>query len=231
MMRHRCLHPAAAAWIALAVLPVCAAPSGAGATIELSAEARRNAANDLIRASVFSEASGATPRELAKRVNQQMVQALELAHAYSRVRTRTGGTRTEPIYGKSAKIEAWRMRSELLLESGDAEALSELLSKLQMSMSVGNLVSTPTVETRRKAENEAIVEAIAAFRARAETIAGALGKPYRIRRLTINGSSLPPSEPVTMRSSAVGAAVEALPIEAGAAEVSATISGQIELLE
>lgn len=169
-------------------------------TVELSAEARRNADNDLIRAGVFAEATGTIPKELARRVNKQIAQALEMAHTDGRVQIRSGSTRTEPIYGKSPMIESWRIRSDLLLESGDAEALSELLSKLQVSMRIVNLTSTPTVETRRKTENEAIIDAIAAFRLRAETVAGALGKSYRIRRLTINGRTLLPPEPVMMRS-------------------------------
>ena len=54
----------------LFAMPAAAAPSSdRSTTIDLAAEAERPAANDLARAVVFAEASGATPNELAKQVN------------------------------------------------------------------------------------------------------------------------------------------------------------------
>jgi len=42
------------------------------------------------------------------------------------------------MHGKLGRtIEAWRMRSEILLETRDMAALSELLGKLQATLSVG----------------------------------------------------------------------------------------------
>ena len=46
--------------------------AGAATTVDLTAEASRPAANDMVRASVFAEASGSNPAELARRVNQDL---------------------------------------------------------------------------------------------------------------------------------------------------------------
>ncbi|MBP9803757.1 MAG: SIMPL domain-containing protein [Candidatus Accumulibacter sp.] len=213
----------------LATMPVPAAAADGGTSIDLAAEASRPAVNDLARATVFAEAAGATPGELGKRVNGLVADALKTARGYSSVRTQSGATHTYPVYAKGGKIEGWRMRSDLTLESADTAALSELLGKLQTSMGVANLVMLPAPETRRKAENEAMIDAIAAFKARAKVIAEALGKAYRIKHLSINSSGRPPPMPL-MRSAAMASAEAApMPIEAGDTLITANVSGQIVL--
>lgn len=83
----------------------------------------------------------------------------------------------------------------------------------------------------KKAQSEATLEAIAAFRARAKLVADALGKPYRIKHLSLGGQQYRP--PVPMMRAAPMAAMEAapMPMEAGESQVTATVSGQIELVD
>ena len=197
--------------------------------VDLSAEASRPAANDQLRATVFAEASGATPGELSAQVNKLIGEALKTAKAYPAIKTQSGGTSTYPIYAKGGKIEAWRMRSELALESGDSAALSELLGKLQTTLGVANLVLQPSIETRKKVESEAMVDAIAAFKGRAKVIADALGMSYRIKQLSVSTSGRV-VQPM-FRGAAKTMAMEAapMPVEAGESQVGATVAGQIEL--
>lgn len=208
-------------------LPAYAAPTAT--TIDLSAEASRPAANDLARATVFAEATSASPGESARKVNTMVAEAVSTAKGYSRVKVQTAGTHTYPVYAKGGKIESWRMRSDITLESSDTAALSELVGKLQANLGVSNVSLQPSPETRKKAESEATLEAIAAFRARAKLIADALGKPYRIKHLSLGGQQYRP--PVPMMRAAPMAAMEAapMPMEAGESQISVTISGQIEL--
>ena len=206
------------------------APSWAAPLIvELSAEASRPAANDQLRATVFAEASGATPGELSAQVNRLIGEALKTAKAYPTIKTQSGGTATYPIYAKGGKIEAWRMRSELALESGDSAALSELLGKLQTSLGVANLVLQPSAETRKKVESEAMVDAIAAFKGRAKTIADALGMGYRIKQLAVSTSGRNIAPLLRANARAMAADAAPLPVEAGESQVSASVSGQVEL--
>lgn len=227
MIRHRFSRSVLPVLAALATAPALAAST----VVELSAEASRAAANDLARATVFAEAVGVTPGELAKRVNAMIADGLKTARGYASIRTQSGATSTYPVYAKGGKIESWRMRSELALESGDTAALSELLGKLQTTLGVGNLVMLPAPETRKKAENEAILDAIAAFKSRANLVADALGKPYRIKQLAINDSGRPPVMP--MRAGIAYAAADAspMPMEGGDSQVAATVTGQIELAD
>ena len=235
MLRRLCtlalLSFAFAAPAASAATPLAPSAGAAGTLVDLSAEASRPAANDLARATLFAEASSTSPGESAKRVNAQIAEAIATARSYTRVRTQSGTTHTYPVTGKSGKIESWRMRSEIVLESGDTAALSELVGKLQATLGVAGLSLQPAHETRKKAENDAMLDAIAAFRARARLVADALGKPYRIRQLSVGAQGFRPPMPV-MRAAAMATMDAApMPVEAGESQVSATVSGQIELID
>ena len=208
--------------------PAFSAPT----SVDLSVEASRPAANDLARATVFAEATGATTGELAKRINNLIGDGLKTAKAYSNVKTQSGGTHTYPVYAKGGRIESWRMRSDLTLESADTNALSELLGKLQSSLGVASVTMLPAPETRKKAENEAILDAIAAFKARAKLVADALGKPYRIKQLGINSNSRSPVMPMMRAASTFSSADAApMPMEDGETQITTSVSGQIELVE
>jgi uncharacterized protein YjhX (UPF0386 family) len=56
-------------------------------------------------------------------------------------------------------------------------------------MGIANLM--PCCRRRKlgkEAESEAMIDAIAAFKSRAKVIADTMGKPYRIKHLTINNA-------------------------------------------
>ncbi len=116
--------------LGLAILLNASPATAASTLIELSAEASTPARNDLARATLTAEATGTTAGEVARQVNALMSEALKISKKYDKVKTQSAGASTYPIYTKNGKIETWRMRSELLLESLDIEALSELVGKL-----------------------------------------------------------------------------------------------------
>jgi len=215
------------------ILLCCAlAGSAAATTIDLAAEASRPAPNDLARATVFAEASSPTAGESAKRVNAAIARALAAAKGYAQIKVQSGNSQTYPVYAKGGgRIEAWRMRSEIQLESGDVVALSELLGKLQEGLAVSGIGLSPSPDSRRQAEDAALRDAIAAFRARAGLVADALGKPYRIKHLSLGTHGGRP--PVPILRAAPMAAMEAapMPVEAGDTRVAVTVSGQIELAD
>lgn len=214
---------------AAAIVPPARAadPPATGTLVELSAEATRSAPNDLARATAYTEVAEATPGEAAKRVNAAIAQALQTAKGHPAVRVKSGNTSTYPVYAKgSSRIEAWRMRAELVLETRDTAALSELLGRLQGSLAVGQISLSPAPETRRKVEEETMLEAIANFRARAKLVAEAFGRPMRIRSLSVGGAARPGPHPVLRAAMAEAAA----PIEAGESQIAVAVSGQIELL-
>lgn len=198
-----------------------------GTLVEFSVQASRAAPNDLARASAFAEAAGADAAELARRVNATIAGAIETARAYPAVRARSGTTSTFPVYAKGGgRIESWRMRSELLLESRETAALSQLVGRLQASLGVSQILLMPSPEARRRAEEEATSEAIAAFEARANLIAGGMGGSYRILRISLSGAGRPPVAPLLRSAPAMDGGA---PIEPGESTVTVSASGQIEV--
>ena len=216
----------------LLLLAMLASPCASAAKIvELGAEASRAAPNDLARATLFAEATGTAPAEAARKVNAMMVEAMALAKSTTRIKVQSGGTQTYPVYAKGGKIESWRMRSDLVLESADTALLSELVGKLQGNLGVASIALMPAPETRRRAENDATLDAIAAFRARAKLVAEAFGKPYRIKQMNIGQQSYRPPAPMMRAAPAAAMDMAPMPMEAGESAVSVTINGQIEIAD
>ncbi|MGB2904276.1 MAG: SIMPL domain-containing protein [Candidatus Dechloromonas phosphoritropha] len=207
--------------------------AGAATTVDLTAEASRPAANDMVRATVFAEASGNNPAELARRVNQEIAEGLKVIKAKPGITVKSGRQSTFPVYGQNQKIDSWRIHSELILESRDVAAVSELLGQLQqMRLAVSGVNQLPTPETRRKVEDEATRDAIAAFRQRAAVVAEVLGKPYVIRHLSVQQSGQMSPMPMLRASRTMAAEAAApIPLEAGESLVTTTVSGQIEVAD
>jgi predicted secreted protein len=199
-------------------------------SIALSSEASRPAANDLMQAALFAEATGPTLEELSRQVNRTVAGALELAKSYPEIKVQSLGTATFPIHARNGKIESWRMRSDIAAESADLASLSELLGKLQDSLAVSSVRLLPSPETRRKAEDAAILEAIELFKARARLVADAQGKGYVIRELSIDtaGHFMPAAVMRASRSASVSAVAD-MPIESGESLIRASVSGKIEI--
>ena len=208
-----------------------AAASQAGALIDLAAEAGLPAANDMVRASVYSEASGSNPADLARQVNGNIGEALKLIREKKGVTVKSGNQSTYPIYTQSRKIDGWRMRSELLIESKDFGAVSELLGRLQqMRLAVGDIAQMPSPETRRQVEDEAMREAIRAFQNRAAVVAEQLGKGWKIKQMHINqGGGSPVPIMRGARAAMLAADAAPAPIEAGESTITTHVTGQIEL--
>lgn len=201
-------------------------------TISLSAEASASAPNDLGRAQLYFEDTDRDTAALAERVNAVISQALETARSETAVDTQSSGTSTYPVRNnEEQQIENWRMRSTIQLESRDTAALARLVGELQKTLAVGSLTMQPAPETRDKAADDAALEAVEAFQARAETLATALGKNYRLRDLNVQYPGMPPVRPMLRMAAADSTGAAFAPIEAGQSEISVSVSGTIELIQ
>ena len=209
------------------------APAFAGPLVDLSAEASRQAPNDQLQASAYVENTGENAQEVAKKANAAIGDALSIAKGYPTVKVQSSGTQTYPVYGKNGRVEGWRMRSALSLQSKDHAAFSELVGRLQKTLAIGDLGAVPSPETYRSVENGSIVDAITAFRARAKIIADTLGKSYVIKEMNVGAQHQRPVPVFAMAKGALAMAQDMAPapIEAGEATVSVTVTGKIEVTE
>ncbi|MFI4923314.1 MAG: SIMPL domain-containing protein, partial [Burkholderiales bacterium] len=135
---------------------------------------------------------------------------------------------TYPVYGKNKLLEAWRVRSEIRIESKDFNSLSNLIGKLQSTMQLSYLGFTVSPEARRQAENELITQAVSNFRERADIVKQSLnGRGYKLRKMSINTGGFHP-RPMLARGMAAQE-VAAPNVEAGTSQVTVNISGSIEV--
>jgi predicted secreted protein len=132
--------------LALVSLPALAADpvKPDGTLIDFRVDVQKSVANDLGRATAYAELTGADPGEVARKVKAAIGDGLASAKAQPGVTVKSGNTHTWPIYAKGGRsIEGWRMRSELLLESRDATALSAAVGRLQAALAVGGIAFAP----------------------------------------------------------------------------------------
>lgn len=206
-------------------------PKPAGTLLNFSVEASQSVPNDLARATLFAEATDAKSTEVARKVNAAIAQALATIKTFPDVKSRSGSTWTSPVYDKAGRaIESWRMRSELQLESRNITALGELIGKLQANLGVSQIGLQAAPETRHQAEDQATLDALNAFQAKAQRIAGNFRKHYRIVRMNVDTGNPGPVYPMA-RASMMKADAAPMPIEGGESTVSVTINGEIELVD
>jgi len=200
--------------------------------VELQAEVSREVQNDLMNATMYAEASDPSAPKVSDQLNRRTAEALKAAGDFRTVRARSGYAQTYPVYDRSNKLTGWRGRSEIRLESRDVPAMAALIGKLQSTMLVGGISFSISPEARRQTESELIADAVAAFRARADVAAKALGgKSYRIRRIDLNtGGFMPGPRPMAAARLGPQAADVAPPVfEAGTSTVNVTASGSVEV--
>ncbi len=195
---------------------------------DLQAEAQRDLANDLMLAQLFVEQTGDNPAQLANSVNKIVNEALRVAGDVRDIKAATAGYQTYPVYSKGNRLEGWRVRSEIRLESKDFKAVSNLIGRLQSTMQLSYLGFSVSNEARRQAENEMIAEAIANFRTRAEIIKQSLhGQGYKIRKMSVNTSGIHPR--AVFSRSAMAQEVAAPNVEGGTSQVTVNVNGTIEI--
>jgi len=201
-------------------------------TVDLQADAQRDIANDLMNAVLFAEHNDADAAHLANTLNQAMNNAMAAAKAFQTVRVRTGGTQTYPVYDRTQRLTGWRGRAEIRLDSKDFQAASALIAKLQSSLQLGGVGFVVSPELRRQVQDELTVEAIGAFRARADIARNALGgRSYKIRRISINPAGGPGPRPMfsMARGAVAQEAVAAPQFEGGTSQISVAVNGSVEV--
>ena len=224
----------ASAALVLSGASFAAEPAPRYNVFELQAEAQREVANDTLAATLYAELNDVNPATLANMINKAANEALRIAKDAKNVRVRSGSNQTYPVYAKGNVLQTWRGRAEIRIESRDFEAASGLIGKLQAGMQLGSLNFAVSPEARRLAENELTAEAIAAFKARAEIVRGALaGRSYKVQRLNLSSSqNAPPPRYAVARALAAAAPEVAAPdIEGGASRIIVTAAGTIEVIE
>jgi predicted secreted protein len=195
-------------------------------------EATREVANDWLGATLGVEEESSDAAALAARVNEKMGAALAAAKKDERLVVSSGAYQTQPVYDKT-RIARWRASQDLVIESADVDALSKMIGKLQSDGLLLRGVSfTVAPETRKRVDDELIVEGLSVFRERAGLIARGLGRRgWNLVSLTLGESGLPipydRAAPMAMESSFSKAAPPSF--ESGKSTLRVEVNATIEL--
>ena len=143
----------------------------------------------------------------------------------------TGGFSLYPRYTPKGGISGWQGSTELIVQGRDTQGISQLTGRVQ-TLSIARTGFSLSREAREKVEGDVTAEAIARFRARADAAAklfGFVGYAVRDVSVSTDNGQMPP-QPMMVRSQAMRASAdESLPVEAGKAVVTATVSGSVQM--
>lgn len=213
----------------------CAAAPGAAHDTEprknqvsFRVETSREVSNDWATALIGVSEEDSDAARLADRVNQVMRWGLDTAKQAKAVEVQSGGYQTHPVHDKG-KIVRWRASQDLVLESKDVDALSDLLGKLQSRLLLRGITFSVSPESRRKVEDELVSETLAAFQKRAQRVQSDLGaRDHALVSLSIHTPGGNP-RPVRAQMSMARAEVATPAFESGQSTLGVSVDATIEL--
>lgn len=164
-------------------------------------------------------------------VNAQLSKALDTAVATAKkqdaVDVYSGNFRVWPFTDEDGKVTRWQGRAELILESKDFTAASELAARLG-GLAITNIVFSVSPERRAKAEEALLEEASLAFRRRAQALAAAFGfQSYSIKEVNLGGAGVEYAPAPRMMAMAADKA--SVPLEGNTETVTVSVQGTIFL--
>lgn len=203
-----------------------AAVEEAGHRVSFRVSRAQDVSNDRVEAVLVASAETPAAADAAREVNGAMRWALERARSEKGISVRTTGYRTYPVH-EDGRIRRWRAHQEVLLESGEVEALTALVGELQAQLALQSFAFRVSDAKRRQVEEALIDEALAAFRNRAEQVRRSLeAGAWELDQLSINpGMQRPPMRAQAFSKSAQGAPA----VEAGTSRVEVGVQATIVL--
>lgn len=204
--------------------------------VQLSAEGSVDVVQDLLVATLAATRDGRD----ATAVQSQLQKVVEAALAVARrsaqpgqMDVSTGSFGIYPRYGKDNKIDGWQGRAEIVLQGRDFARITQTAAQVQ-DMPLANIGFGLSREAREKVEGEAQAKAIEQFKQRASTLAKSFGfAGYSLREVSVNSSNsampLPRPRMMAMAAKAGGAEMDAMPVEAGKAQVVVHVSGSVQM--
>jgi predicted secreted protein len=209
------------------------APPPVQGVLGLSSSASVEVPRDVLGVVFAATREGPDPAAVQSALKQALDAALGEARKIARpgqVDVQAGGFSIYPRYSNKGVIASWQGSAEMSVEGRDMMAIAQLTGRIQ-SMSIARVGYTLSREAREKVEADVSAQAIARFRAKAAEMAKAFGYgAHTVREVTV--SSNEPPGPVPMMRAAkmsMSSSEEALPVEAGKASVTATVSGTVQM--
>ena len=201
-------------------------------TLTLEASAEREVLQDQGRLALFIERQADRAPDAARDVNAALDKVRKLAKQQPELTVKSGYYSTYPVYAKD-KISAYRVRGELIVESGNLDALSAFSGAAQPDMQVAGLDFSVSPALGRKVRAELMQEAADAFAAKAQAAAkafGFAGYSYKELQLQDEGNVMPIRPMAMVRAGMASMSADSgVPVEAGKERIAVRVQGTIEL--
>lgn len=234
-MRSRPIAAMLAATTAALASVAHAEPAPLQGVVSLSASATVEVTKDLLNVVLSTNKEG----QDAATVQSQLKQALDAALAEARkaakpgqIEVQTGNFSLYPRYAPKGGLSGWQGSAELVIEGKDMSGIGALTGRIT-TMSVARVSQGVSRELREKVESDLAAQAIARYRAKAADYAKQFGySGYVIREVNVSGTEPPGFVPMPMvraKAMASVASDEALPVEAGKAQLAVNVSGSVQL--
>lgn len=205
--------------------------------IAFNVEAERQIERDLMQVNLFYQSEGKNLSELNKTVNARLNKAIGIAKQYPAVAIQGNTRNTMVQYDGKGKQSGWLARVELMLESKDSQALSDVINALDDTLAIENISASVSDEKLTHVENELTQAVLEKFKNKALLIQNTLQmKNYRVMDLNISAANEHNYAPVYYEPTAKSAltlsesASNAVPLENGKETVRMRVEGRIELL-
>ena len=205
--------------------------------IAFNVEAERQIERDLMQVNLFYQSEGKNLSELNKTVNTRLNKAISIAKQYPAVAIQGNTRNTMVQYDGKGKQSGWLARVELMLESKDSQALSDVINALDDTLAIENISASVSDEKLTHVENELTQAVLEKFKNKALLIQNTLQmKNYRVMDLNISAANEHNYARVYYEPTAKSAltlsesASNAVPLENGKETVRMRVEGRIELL-
>ena len=205
--------------------------------IAFNVEAERQIERDLMQVNLFYQSEGKNLSELNKTVNTRLNKAIGIAKQYPAVAIQGNTRNTMVQYDGKGKQSGWMARVELMLESKDSQALSDVINALDDTLAIENISASVSDEKLTHVENELTQAVLEKFKNKALLIQNTLQmKNYRVMDLNISAANEHNYARVYYAPTAKSAltlsesASNAVPLENGKETVRMRVKGRIELL-
>ena len=205
--------------------------------IAFNVEAERQIERDLMQVNLFYQSEGKNLSGLNKTVNARLNKAIDIAKQYPAVAIQGNTRNTMVRYDGKGKQSGWLARVELILESKDSQALSDVINALDDTLAIENISASVSDEKLTHVENELTQAVLEKFKNKALLIQNTLQmKNYRVMDLNISAANEHNYARVYYEPTAKSAltlsesASNAVPLENGKETVRMRVEGRIELL-
>lgn len=205
--------------------------------LNLEAQAYTDIEQDTVTITLQATRQSSEQAVVTKELSETVSAVLAEAKKQDKVKVSSGNYYVRPQHDKDGVITSWVGQSQLLFESTDMTAASELAAKYQDKMPIANVRFSVSKQARSQAEQQLMTETAKAFEQRAQAMAQALGfEGFKIKEVHFGGSGAVYRNAKSYSAdmpmlAAAPASAELLPIDSGTEEISLSLNGAIYLLD